>query len=108
MSGPKIERYRGDTAPIRITVRDEDGTIIPLTTETLTLSVATTENPTVAADVFTASGNITDGPNGKVSFPIPGTADAGNYFYDIQLTNTDSTIETIAKNDYIVIQDITK
>lgn len=108
MSNPVFERFRGDTDPIRITIRDDSGAVVPLTTEAFQLSVSSTENPTVAPDILTVAGTITDAPNGKVSFAIDGTQSIGNYFYDIQMTNTDSTIKTIAKNTFLIKQDITK
>jgi len=104
----RIERKRGDTYDIIISVVDADSVAIALTTETFILSVDTTENPTATADTFTSTGAIADALTGKVTFPIVGTTVAGDYFFDIQMVDTLSKIRTIAKGEYRVIQDITK
>ena len=103
-----IERKRGDTYDIIISVVDKDLAAIPLTTETFILSVNTAENPTAAADVYTVAGSIADAANGKVTFAVAGTTAAGTYFFDIQMTDTAGKIRTIDKGEYRVVQDITK
>lgn len=103
-----IERKRGDTYDIIISVVDKNLDAIPLTSETFILSVSTDENPTASPDIYTAAGTIADAPNGKVSFPVAGTTAAGTYYFDIQMTDTASKIRTIDKGEYRLVQDITK
>ncbi|RLD02259.1 MAG: hypothetical protein DRI65_15035 [Chloroflexota bacterium] len=104
----KIERKRGDTYDIIISVVDGNGDYIVLTSETFQLSVSSEECPTAAPDIFTVAGTIADAATGKVTFAVDGTTVAGTYYYDIELTDTASKIRTIAKDTYLVVQDITK
>ena len=105
----KITRVRGDNYDNLIQVVDGTGAAISLTSETFTLTVNTEECPTDNSnEVFAVAGVITDAANGRVSFADDGTTDVGTYYYDIQMIDTLSRRRTIAKNYYIVTQDITK
>ena len=64
-----IKRKRGDTYPIKITIK-ENGEVIPITGFTGTLSVSTKKEPTEADYVFQSTGTIADEQNGKMYFPI--------------------------------------
>ena len=97
----KITRTEGDTYPIVITVVDAQRVAIPLTSESFTLNVASSETSAVA-DIFTQAGTIIDADNGKVTFDISGSAPEGTYYYDIRMTDTATRIRTIAKGSYEV------
>ena len=97
----KITKNEGATTPIKFTVVDNQGAAITLTTEAFELKVASTEDATVA-DIFTSTATITDAANGKISFPITGTTAEGTYYYNIEITNTASQIDTLARGSYEV------
>ena len=105
----KISRFRGDDYDNKIQVVDSSGAAIPLTTETFTLTVNSEEYPTDTTNqIFTVAGTVTDAANGRVSFADDGTTDFGTYYYDIQMIDTLGKKRTIAKNYYVISQDLTK
>jgi len=104
----KVERQRGDTYDMIISVVDGNKEVIALTTESFQLSVSSKRNPTAVPDIFTIAGTIIDAPDGKVAFIIDGTTPTGTYYYDIQMTDVNGKIRTIGKDTYTVIEDITK
>lgn len=106
-----ICRKRGDTFPFTFTVKDSSGTAIDITGFTYKLAVDPSEEPTSNANnIFELTGTVTDGPNGKVQFSLTtGQADnLGDYFYDLEQTDTGSFIRTIAQGKFQFIQDRTK
>ena len=113
-----IARKRGDTAPDKIFVLDpETSPAVPLdvTGFTYKMTVNTEEDPDpgppIGTELVSITGTITDGPNGEVEFPwTPTDADQApeEYFYDIEQTDTAGKILTIAKERYIIQQDVTK
>lgn len=107
-----IQRYRGDTVPDKITIKDKDGTVVDITSFSFKMSVDETEDPVdEATQLYKLAGSITDGPAGKVEF-APDATEADQtpavYFYDIEMVDASSAIQTIAKGDYEYLQDITK
>ncbi len=120
LQGECIARKRGDTAPDQITVLDpETSPLVPLdvTGFGFVMTVNTERDPDpvgppiIGTELVSIAGTITDGPNGVVQFPwSPGDADQTpeDYFYDIQQTDTTGRILTIAKESYIIQQDVTK
>ena len=105
----KISRVRGDDYDNLIQVVDGNGAAIPLTTETFVLTVNSEECPTDDTNqLYTVSGTITDAPNGRVSFADAGAVDVGIYHYDIQMVDALGKKRTIAKDYYIITQDLTK
>jgi hypothetical protein len=108
----EITRYRGDTAPDRFTVKDVDGTVINITSYTFLLTVDEKKNPAnTATQVFQIAGVIIDAVNGVVEFePTTGNANQvpDTYWYDVQMIDPDGRITTLAKDEYIFVQDISK
>ena len=105
-----ISRYRNDTYPIYATIRREDGTVMPIDGCSFTLTVNERANPSDSDDeVFQSDGVIVGDPAaGRVQFPVPGTADPGRYFFDIQMIDSQGYRRTIEKGGYRLFQDITK
>lgn len=108
-----IQVYRGDSWPITITVKDTAGAVVNITGFQFKLTVDKKENPTVSPSttkVFDVAGVITNGAAGQVTFIPTGVnqATAGNFYYDVQMTNTLGNVKTIVKGTYTIIQDITK
>ncbi len=108
---------RGDSFAQEFIITDADDVVIDITGFTFLLTVNTEKNPVpvgppiVGVEQFQLTGTITDGPAGKVEF-APSTANTnitiGKYWYDIQMTDTGSTIRTIIKSTFVIVQDVTK
>lgn len=116
--GSVLCRKRGDTAPDKINVLDPDNTTDPLdiTGYSYTMTVNTERDPdpgppVIGTEVVQISGTITDPGNGEVEFfwsALNANQSPETYWYDIQQTDASGRIKTIAKNKYIIFQDITK
>lgn len=107
-----IRRYRGDTVPDVVFVKDADGAALDISGFTFYLTVSSEKAPTdITNQVFQLTGVITDAPNGKVEFaPTAMEADLlpKKYFYDIQMVSGGGQIQTIIASTYTIVQDITK
>jgi hypothetical protein len=108
----KIRRRRGDTFAHRIAVTDEDtGEPVDITGFTFKMTVDPEQAPADGANnIWQVAGAIVDAPAGVVGFsPDAGEADnVGDFFYDIEMTNTLSKSETIDAGPFELIQDISK
>ena len=104
-------RVRGDTFPFTVVLKSGT-TAIDITGFAIVMTVDPSDEPTTNTNnLFQASGVVTDGPAGKVTFTLTsGQADQtpGDYFYDMQYTDGAGAIRTFAKGTYQVIQDVTK
>lgn len=113
MSNP-IERYRGDSTPDQISFVDSAGDALSVEGLTFRLSINSVEEPVDdTTQILQMTGLSSNPATGIVQFS-PSVAEAsalpiGLYFYDIQAyRNVGDVIQTIAKNTYTVLQDITK
>jgi hypothetical protein len=110
----KVEWYRGDSYPLEITVKDSaTEAAIDITGYSFIMTVDTEKYPTDAlTKLFDVAGVLDADPTtGKVSFTpttIDTDQDVGTYYYDIQMTDVSGNIRTIVKNDFKIVQDITK
>lgn len=107
-----INRKRGDTKSINMTLSDKSKVAIDLTGYTgFLLSVNTLEEPVdETTQLFQLTGTITDALNGKITFPIT-ISDAdnfGEFFWDAQYTDVNSEKHTFMEGSYIMSQDKTK
>lgn len=106
-----IVRYRGDTAPDQFTIK-QDGVVVNITGCTFALTVNSLKDPVDAVtQLFSLTGLVTGGPAGQVQFsPNATQADQspGDYFYDVQMTDTTGAKRTVDKGRYRFKQDITK
>lgn len=106
-----ITRYRGDTAPDQFTIQ-RDGVALDITGCTFKLTVNSEKDPTsTSTQLFSLTGTITSAVAGQVEFAPNGTqADQtpGDYYYDVQMTDTTGAIRTADKGRYRFKQDITK
>lgn len=114
LNGEIIERKRGDTAPDVILVVDPDDITIPLDntgfTYNLTVNTEKDPEPGVGTELLQVSG-APGGADGRVTFTwSPADADQtpGVYWYDIEQVDLGGFVKTIAKNQYVIYQDITK
>lgn len=115
-----IARKRGDTAPDKITILDEESVAVPkdpldITGFSFKLTVNTEQDPDpgvpIGTELVSINGSIIDALNGVVEFPwTPTEADQvpEDYFYDMEQIDASGRLLTIAKNQYIFQQDITK
>jgi hypothetical protein len=115
--GKIIERKRGDTAPDVILVKDPDNPTLALnvTGFAYTLTVNTDRRPTTVppfgTELLQIAGTLADPVNGRVEFAWSAlNADQvpGRYWYDIQQIDAGARKKTIAKNEYVFYQDVTK
>ena len=107
----RIQRHRGDTTPIEVTITDSAGAAVPITGYAFTLSVSATSSAPETADyLFQSTGSITDAIAGTVEFPIS-AADAdnvGSYWYDVEMVDASAKVKTIADGVFQLDQDVTK
>lgn len=102
----RIERYRGDTYPIRMTLNKKvDGATSPvdLTGSTVVMSIG------LASGKETIDAAVIDAVNGKVQFPLTPSqvSTVGISPYDVQLTDAAGYITTFVKDDFVLIKDLT-
>lgn len=107
-----ITRKRGDTYGETITITDSSGVAINITGYTFVLTVDPEMAPTSAANnLFSITGTILSAVAGTVEF-APSALQANQtpktYYYDIQMTDASGRTRTIALDQWIVIQDISK
>ena len=107
-----IIRRRGDIDPYVIAVVDKcSGNPVDVTSYGFLMCVDPSPTPSGASNnIAQMSGIITDGTNGVVEF-YPDSNEAnhvGNYYYDIQWTDTNSKVRTIDYGKYILKQDVSK
>ena len=109
-----IERFRGDTKSMTVTIRDKDGVIVPVIGLSLHLAVSAKENPIDETDADYALEKdgvvIGDGTAGQFLFEFF-DADVdfvGDYYYDMQFTDANGKTDTLTKDAWIMAQDIGK
>lgn len=107
-----ISRFRGDTYPIRIYLKDSTGAALPVTGCSFLMTVNANENPDDIDDqVFQIVGVVYgDGTAGIVDFEVDAVnADhLGKFYYDVQMTDALNHQRTILKGAFRFTQDITK
>lgn len=107
MKTTRIERRRGDTYPIPITVKKNKAGI-DITGYSLKLTASTDDTGDVLSKAFDVVGVIDDVSTGKAHFPMaPADVDrVGTLYFDIQVTDNSGYIHTPVagtmefKNDY--------
>lgn len=107
----RIERYRGDTYPIDILVKDSSGNSIDVAGHAFVLTASTDKFPEdTSSQVFSINGNLNELVDGSVSFPVSlvNADNLGSYYFDIEMTDSDLNVRTIAKGEIVFIQDISK
>lgn len=110
---PAIVRFRGDTAPDKFILVDEDGAAVDISAGySFLFTLNRSENPTDETDqLYQLTGAVTDGPAGFYEFrPTASNTNLapGFYWYDVQVTDPTGYIKTVEKEPMEVTQDITK
>lgn len=105
-----IERKRGDTYPIEITVLN-NGAAMNISGASFLLTVDPNKEPADAtSNICQLVGVVTDAPNGRVSFtPTAQQMDhVGKFYHDIQMTDGTGAKRTVDAGKFTLKQDITK
>jgi hypothetical protein len=111
-----IERRRGDTRAIQITLKS-NGTAVSVVGFSALLTISTEKDPPDATTlVYQATGTPANSPatDGVIAFDFSDFASQspqlvpGNYFYDIQITDAGGLLSTPVKGKFKIEQDITK
>lgn len=111
MGAFKIQRFRGDTAPDVFNPTDDDGNFLDPTGFTFKLSIDSREEPTdTSTQLLQLIGVLVGSPITIQFTPTIVEADIvpGDYFYDFQTIDGGGRIKTSIKDDYEILQDITK
>ena len=101
---------RGDSYSRTINIT-HNGIPVDLTGASVVMTVATAENPTdETTKLFEVAGVVDDVAPGRVHFTPTAINNgvAGQYFYDVQVTDAAGNIRTPIKSRYTITQDITK
>ena len=100
--GNEITRFRGDTYPLIVTIK-ENGVPVDISTAVTKMTIAFLDTPSE-----TIIGTNVDGSAGKVRFDFtPETVDVvGKFFYDIQVDG-DGYKTTYVKDIIIFLKDVT-
>ena len=110
--GNAIFRRRGDTYAEPVTITDKNGVPQDINGKAFVLTCSRVENPDDAsAQLFQLVGNIVDGDNGQVEFPMTDDQadNLGEFFFDIEMSDSDgSNRRTVLKGPFVLGQDITK
>ena len=104
MASPKFAIKQNDTAPSLVAIlRDTRGRPRVLTGATIVLHMRLQSDKTVK--ITSGSCTITDASLGIVTYPFTAanTDTVGVYQAEIQVTYSDSTIETFPNSDHIIV-----
>lgn len=112
MADITIERYRGDTVPDEFQVTDENGAPQNITGATFRFTLDTRRSPPDATTkVLELVGTITSASGGIVQFTwtaLDADQTPGTYWFDIEMIDAASKVETLVIGKYTIIQDIGK
>ena len=99
--------YKGDSLSYKIPVNDLAGVAKVWTTETVICKLKANKTDTASVLSLTTADNSIVKATGFLTLQktTPGLS-VGTYYYDIQVTYTDSTIETIQEGTIEIMQDV--
>jgi hypothetical protein len=107
----QITRYRGDTWPIKMTILRDDEPM-DITDCSFILTVDSKKQPTdELTNLFQLTGVIEGDPTDGIVLFEPSEVDVdriGKFYYDVQVEDTSGKKRTIAKDRFVLTQDITK
>lgn len=112
----RIERYRGDSQDEVFTVTDATGTAVDLTTATARFTVKRQITDAQADAVLALSTDagdgvtITDAVGGEITVAFDAddmaALDPLRYVYDLEVTLSDGTVITVAKDTFDLLADV--
>jgi len=107
-----IERYRGDTYANIFQIKDSNGDPIDITNYTFKMTVNTERYPQdETTQLYQVVGVLVSPLSGTVKFAPNSTQadqDPGTYYFDVQMTDDQGAIQTVAVGKLRFYQDITK
>jgi hypothetical protein len=106
-----ITRFKGDTYQVILHIKNPDRTPFDLTGRSFTLSVIAGKDKGTTSYLLQSTGtSIGDPAEGVLGFPLTPeqVAHVGSYDYDVEMTDTDGTVKTIAHGAWLFIQDVTQ
>lgn len=108
-----LSRFRGDTEPVTIRLKDSSGQAVDITDYTCTLTVNRSKSPAdTTGQAGQSLGVLTAPVDGEVTFAVDAGALAdltpGSYFWDAQYITPAGVVRTFAYGTWKVTQDITK
>jgi hypothetical protein len=98
--------YRGDYLPFSVTLKDNDGVALDLTSHTAKCSIRENYDAVASFDAeCTVTGEI---GNVDIVFPsdVTATLNAGSYIWDFQITDQDGNRRTYFTGDVTVYGDV--
>ena len=110
MSLNKLEIIRGDDTNLEVSFTDENDVAVDISNDNLVFTAKSDFTSSGVISVSVASGEHSDPTNGKTNILLSHDdtdIDAGNYFYDIQLTSGSGYVRSIDYGRLIVKHDIT-
>jgi len=106
-----IRAKRRDTFELNVSVTDSDGADFDFTTHTALMHVrdAASEDGTLLVTLTTADSSITltDGTIALLKSAAGMDVEAGEYFYDLQITYPDGSVKTWLEGGFTVTDDVT-
>jgi hypothetical protein len=106
-----ITRFKGDTYQVVLNIKNPDRTPFDLAGRSFTLSVTAGRDKGTTSYLLQSIGApIGDPAEGALGFPLTAeqVAHVGSYDYDVEMTDTDGTVKTIAHGTWLFIQDVTQ
>lgn len=106
----EIERRRGDTWPLVFVINSDRRPLNIAGWTNWRMAINPHRSPTDTSEqIAELAGELTtDGRDGRVSFPVPGSLPAGGHWYDVQGTDENGADITVAFGQIKIVQDITK
>ena len=107
----KIERYRGNTASDTFQLKVK-GVAININGYGFLMTISKEKDPTDTGEqLYQLIGTIDSISEGKFSFapsPVQADQELGDYFWDIEVTDSTGKTKTLEKGEYIFLQPITQ
>ena len=106
-----ITRFKGDTYQVVLNVKNPDRTPFDLTGRSFKLSVIAGRDKGSTSYLLQSTGaDLGDPTQGAIGFPLTPeqVAHVGSYEYDVEMTDTDGTVKTIAHGVWLFVQDVTQ
>lgn len=103
--------YQGDAFAMQVTVKDQADAVINLSGYSASMQVRADVADLALAVAATATVTITDSANGILEAVIDQSTMqslAGNYRYDLQVTDDSGSVQTLLAGKFTVRQEITR
>ena len=104
-----IEAYRNDTMTYTITITDENGAAVNLSTAAVKMDIKTRPDGDLLLALTEGDGITISGGSSNIIVlnKVINITDCGSYYYDIQATFASGVVSTYLRGAFTVIKDIT-